>query len=220
MTQAKPLAIAFDMDGVLIDSQPLHYKLDIALIEACGHPANLDIVTPLTGISNPDRCRRFKESLALPQPIDWIIERHTQIMIEIFTQADLAPIDGIPNLLKFLHSQGIPCAVASSSPHELINLVLDKCQIKQYFAHLISGEDVKAGKPAPDIYLKAAKAFGLPPGQCIAIEDAPSGILAAKNAGFTCIAYINPSTHGQDFTHANYVVSHYDQCHEIISGRL
>ena len=214
------LAVAFDMDGVLIDSQPLHYEIDIEVLKACNYPATLEDVTPYTGMSNPDRWPKYKQTLGLAPSVDRLIELQTQIMIEIFTKTNLTPIDGIPALLQYLYANNIPCGVTSSSSHELINLVLEKCKIGQYFTHLISGEDVKVGKPAPDIYLKAAKAFGLPPQQCIAFEDAPSGILAAKNAGFTCIAYVNPNTHGQDFTHADHVVTHYDQSHEIIAGRL
>ena len=213
-------AIAFDMDGVLIDSQPLHYEIDMAVLKTCGYPATMETVTPYTGVSTPDRWPEYKRTLALPQPLDRLLELQTQIMIEIFTNADLTPSDGIPSLLKFLQSRNIPCAVTSSSSHELINFVLEKCKMRQYFTHLVSGEDVKPGKPAPGIYLKAAKTLGLPPEHCIAVEDAAVGILSAKNAGFTCIAYVNPNTHGQDFTHADYVVSHFDQCREIITARI
>ena len=211
-------AIAFDMDGVIIDSQPLHYEIDMEVLRTCGYTPTLETVTPYTGVSNPDRWPEYKKTLALAQTVDRLIELQTEIMIDIFNRAHLAPIGGIVELLEFLQAKNIPCAVASSSSHELINLVLEKCQIGQYFTHLVSGEDVKNGKPAPDIYLKAAKVFGLPPEKCIAIEDSPMGILAAKNAGFTCIGYVNPNTHGQDFTHADYVVHHYDECHAIISA--
>ncbi|MCL2378703.1 MAG: HAD family hydrolase [Defluviitaleaceae bacterium] len=211
------LAIAFDMDGVLIDSQPLHYEIDIAVLKACGYPANLETVTPYTGVSNPDRWPKYKQTLSLSQSVERLISLQNQFQTNIFTTASLSPIDGIPELLKYLNSLNIPCAVASSSSQELISLVLSRCELGQYFTHIVSGEDVQAGKPAPDIYLKAAKVLGRPPENCIAIEDSPIGILSAKNAGFTCIGYKNPTTHGQDFTHADHVVSHYSQCHEIIS---
>ncbi|MCL2405977.1 MAG: HAD family phosphatase [Defluviitaleaceae bacterium] len=210
------MAIAFDMDGVLIDSQPLHYEIDIAVLRDCGYQATLETVTPYTGQSNPDRWPKYKQALGLPQTVDELINLQTQYQAQIFESANLPPIDGIPALLQLLNAQNITCAVASSSSHDLISQVLEKCQIRQYFTHLVSGEDVKHGKPAPDIYLKAARAFGMPPESCIAIEDSPIGIQSAKNAGFTCIGYKNPSTHGQDFTLADYVVSHYSQCHEII----
>ena len=214
------LAIAFDMDGVLIDSQPLHYELDIAVLKACGRQANMETVTPYTGQSGPDRWPKYKQALSLTQSVDELIALQNKLQPKIFVKANLPPSDGIAALLQFLNSQGIPCAVASSSSHELISMVLDMCKIGQYFTHLVSGEDVKEGKPAPDIYLKAAKAFDLPPENCIAIEDSPIGILSAKNAGFTCIGYKNLGTYGQDFTHADYTVNHFDQCHEIITQIL
>jgi len=210
-------AIAFDMDGVLIDSQPLHYEIDMEVLKLCGYPATLETVTPYTGISNPDRWPRYKDNLGLTQLVDELIKLQEKIMIDIFNQANLMPIDGVVSLLQLLQSSNIPCAVASSSPGELINLVLKKCQIHEYFLHLISGEDVAAGKPAPDIYLKAARAFGLSPNECTAIEDSPIGILSAKNAGFACIAYVNPSTHGQDFSNADFYIRHFDEVKEIIS---
>jgi len=212
MTQA----VIFDMDGVLIDSQPLHYKIDIEVLLACGYPATLETVTPYTGISNPDRWPKYKETLGLSQSVEGLIELQVEFMIKIFNQAALTPIDGVPALLQSLKENNILCGVASSSSHELINLVLEKCEIAHFFAHLISGEDVKTGKPAPDIYLKAAKVFGLPPELCIAIEDSTPGILSAKNAGFICIGYVNPNTHGQDFARADHVVNHFDECREII----
>jgi len=209
-------AVIFDMDGVLIDSQPLHYEIDMAVLQACGYSATLESVTKYTGLSNPDRWPLYKEALGLSQSVEHLIELQTGFMIKIFTEANLTPICGIPELLQFLKKNNIPCGVASSSSHELINLVLERCGITTFFTHLISGEDVKAGKPAPDIYLKAAKTFGLSPEGCIAIEDSPMGILSAKNAGFACIGYVNPNTHGQDFTHADYVVTHFDECQKII----
>jgi len=212
------MAIAFDMDGVLIDSQPLHYEIDIATLKTCGYPATIETVTPYTGLSSHDRWPRYKQALNISQSAEHLINLQNKIQEEIFAKTDLTPIDGIPDLLGFLKNMQLPCAVVSSSSHNLINTVLTRCGIQQYFTHIVSGEDVKNGKPAPDIYLKAAKAFDLPPTSCIAIEDSPMGILSAKNAGFTCIAYINPNTYGQDFTYADHVVSHYSQCHDIIAN--
>ena len=214
------MAIAFDMDGVLIDSQPLHYEIDITVLKACNYPAILETVTPYTGVSNPERWPSYKSTLGLKQSVEQLIELQTKYMVEIFNNANLGAIDGIPTLLQFLKENNIPCAVASSSSHELIDLVLEKCSIKQYFTHLVSGEDVENGKPAPDIYLKAARIFGMPPEECFAVEDSPIGMLSAKSAGFTCIGYVNPNTHGQHFNHADFVVNHFDECKAILENRF
>jgi len=204
------------MDGVLIDSQPLHYEIDMRVIRACGRDAELSTVTPYTGISNPDRWPKYKATLNLAPTAERLIEMSEEMMRVVFDETNLTAIEGIPQLLQGLKKMGIPTGVASSSSHELIQMVLDRTGIGQYFDELISGEDVKVGKPNPDIYLRAASVIGLLPEKCIAVEDAPPGILAAKNAGLTCIAYKNPNTFGQVFTHADYVVEKYSECLPII----
>ena len=209
-------AIIFDMDGVLIDSQPLHYEIDMRVIKACGYPAELSTVTPYTGISNPDRWPKYKDTLKLSPQTEELIKMSEEAMRDIFANADITAITGIQKLLQNLKAMEIPTGVASSSSHELIQMVLTRAEIGQYFDVIISGEEVEFGKPNPDIYLKAANKIGLSPEKCIAIEDAPAGILAAKNAGLTCIAYKNPNTYGQVFTHADYVVEKYDECIPII----
>jgi len=210
------LAVIFDMDGVLIDSQPLHYEIDIKVLKKCGYEAVLSTVVPYTGLGNPDRWPKYKEDLGLSQEPDELIEMAEETMRELFGNADLKPIDGIPTLLDGIKAMGIKLGVASSSSHELIELVLGKIGLNGRFDFIVSGEDVAEGKPAPDIYLKAAEKAGVPANMCIAIEDAPAGILAAKNAGCTCIAYENPSTLGQDFTNADYSTGRFDDCFPII----
>ena len=209
-------AIIFDMDGVLIDSQPLHYQLDIRVIQACGYPAQVSTVVPYTGMSNPDRWPKYKAALNLAPSPERLIEMAEGAMRDIFNETQLVAIDGIPELLQGIKDTGLHCGIASSSSHELIELVLDKTGIGKYFDAITSGEDITNGKPAPDIYLCAAEKAGADPAHCVAIEDAPTGILAAKNAGLTCIGYTNPNTYGQVFTHADYVVKHFDECLPMI----
>jgi beta-phosphoglucomutase-like phosphatase (HAD superfamily) len=97
-------------------------------------------------------------------------------------------------------------------------LVLEKIGVKNFFGFIVSGEDVTKGKPEPEIYLKAAEKAGNLPEKCVAIEDAPAGILAAKNAGLTCIAYRNPSTIGQEFSNADYVIDKFGEAFPIINA--
>lgn len=210
------IAVIFDMDGVLIDSQPLHYELDMRVLKSCGYPATIATVTPYTGMGNPDRWPKYKEDLQLSQEPEELIEMAEEAMRELFSAANLPPIDGIAILIDGIKAMGIRLGIASSSSHELIEIILQKTGLADKFDFIVSGEDVSEGKPAPEIYLKAAEKAGLPPEKCIAIEDAPAGILAAKNAGVTCIAYKNPGTIGQDFTHASYVINKFDDAFPII----
>ncbi|MCL1844434.1 MAG: HAD family phosphatase [Defluviitaleaceae bacterium] len=210
------IAVIFDMDGVLIDSQPLHYAVDIRVLKACGHPATIETVTPYTGIGNPDRWPKYKEDLNLSQEVDELIAMTEEAMRDIFSAANLPLIDGVALLIDGIKAMGIRIGVASSSPPELISLILQKTGIADKFDFIVSGEDVSEGKPSPEIYLRAAEKAGFPPEKCVAIEDAPVGILAAKNAGITCIAYKNPGTIGQDFTNATYVIDKFDDAFPII----
>jgi HAD superfamily hydrolase (TIGR01509 family) len=179
------------MDGVLLDSQPLHYKIDIAVLARCGYPATLETVTPFTGMSNPDRWPRYREALNLRPSAGQLIVWANEIMLEMFEKEPLAPIDGIPRLIDKLKEKGLPLAVASSSSHALIDLILDKIGLAGHFDALVSGEDVTTGKPAPDVFLHAAKQLNTAPRDCLVVEDSANGILAAKRAGMVCVAYKN-----------------------------
>ena len=209
-------AIIFDMDGVLIDSQPLHYEMDIRVLKACGYPATLDSVTPYTGLSNQLRWPKYKEAYHLSPTVPELIKMSEASMWEVFGETNLVPIDGIPPLLQSIKDSGTYCGVASASPRALVAFVLEKTGLTPYFDSITTAEEVAHSKPAPDIYLCAAQKAGFPPTGCIAIEDSPAGILSAHSAGFTCIAYTNPNTYGQVFTHADYVITHFDECFPII----
>lgn len=199
------------MDGVLIDSQPMHYEIDIRVLKSCGFEASLETVTPFTGMSNPDRWPKYKEVLGLANSTGELIKLAEEKMREVFDSTNFSVSAGLIEFLKGLNEMGVKCAVASSSSHELIELVLNRTGIKKYFDVLVSGEDVRYGKPSPDIYLKAVKAVGLPVEKCIAIEDAAPGVLAAKRAGLYCICYKNPNTANQDFAHADFVLTHFNE---------
>jgi HAD superfamily hydrolase (TIGR01509 family) len=206
-------AAIFDMDGVLIDSQPLHYQTDISVLKRAGYPASLETVIPYTGVSNPDRWPRYKETLSLKPAVEQLIEWQTEILIETFKNEDTPAIEGIPELLAKLRDERIKTAVATSSQHALIDLTLRKAGIIGFFDALVSGEDVKIGKPAPDVFLFAAEKLGAPPERCVVFEDSPNGIASAKNAGMLCVAYNNPNTYGRDFTLADHVIEKFNECY-------
>jgi HAD superfamily hydrolase (TIGR01509 family) len=132
--------------------------------------------------------------------------------METFINGDTPAIEGIPELLMKLKKEHIKTAVATSSQHALIDLVLKKAGIIGFSEALVSGEDVKIGKPAPDVFLFAAEKLKTPPSRCIVFEDSPNGIASAKNAGMLCVAYNNPNTYGRDFTLADHVIDSFSEC--------
>ena len=198
-------AVIFDMDGVIIDSQPLYHDFDVRMLRKFGHPATLETVIPYSGLTSVDRMTKYKTDFGLTESIEELIKISVDFMKEVFLTYDLKPINGIPELLSYIKKSGIHIGVASSTSHELIELILRRLDVLHYFEKIVSGEDVKEGKPAPDVYLKAAGTFGVKPSDCVAIEDSVVGMRSAKAAGFTCIAYRNSYT--KDYSCADYIVS-------------
>ena len=204
-------SVIFDMDGVLIDSQPLHFSADSRVIRASGgSPAYAD-VERLTGVALRNRCAIYKEQFRLERPVDELISTHVSILMRLFQETDLRPINGIPELLIMLRGENIKTAVASSSSMELIRLVLEKLRLSEYFSALITTEEVKDGKPAPDIFLKAAEAIDSQPEDCAVIEDSANGVLAAKRAGMFCVAYQNPTSGYQDLSPADMIIYSFNE---------
>ena len=142
--------VIFDMDGVLIDSQPFHYDTDMEVIKAAGAAPRFTDVERLTGVVLNERCRWYKAEYGLSLSLDELINLHISILMRIFRETDLRPINGIPELLIILKDARIKTAVASASSLALIRFVLEKLRITQYFDILVTGEDVQNSKPAPD----------------------------------------------------------------------
>ncbi|MDR2648499.1 MAG: HAD family hydrolase [Clostridiales bacterium] len=208
--------VIFDMDGVLIDSQPLHFDIDLKVLRAAGASPTQADAERHAGMANRDRWPDYKREFGLNLSADELISLHVGILMNLFRESALEPIKGIPELLVMLKEARIKTAVASSSSMDLISLILDKLRIARYFDALVTGEDVKNGKPAPDVFLKAAEKFNSKPGQCIVIEDSANGVLAAKRAGMQCIAYKNPASGVQDLSSADIVIDSFSQ----INGSL
>ena len=122
--------------------------------------------------------------------------------------AHLAPIDGIPELLKALKARHIPTAIASSSPMDFVSYIVDTLDIRKYFDFIMSGNDLPKSKPNPAIYILTAQHLGVDPKDAVVLEDACQGIIAAKRAGATCIAYRNPNSGNQDLSQADLIVDH------------
>ena len=207
-------AIVFDMDGVIIDSQPLYHEFDIRLLGRFGHPATLETVIPYSGLTSVDRMTKYKKDFGLRDSVDDLIKMSVDSMRDVFLTSHIEPVGGIPELLLSIKNAGLFLGVASSTSRELIELILRRLDVWSYFDRIVSGEEVEAGKPAPDVYLKAAEVFGVSPAECAAIEDSVIGMRSAKAAGFTCIAYRNSYT--RDYSHADFIVDDFYECIPLV----
>ena len=194
------------MDGVLVDSQPFHFEVDRAVLAACGHAVPLEVVQRYAGMSNPNRWAKYKADFALTQSVDALIALHVETIMARLDAADLQAIPCIPALLAMLREKGLRLAVASSSSYDFIYKMLDKIGIRGAFTHIISGEDMVNSKPAPDIFLHAAKMLGCETAECVVVEDSASGVCASVVADIACVGYRNWNSGEQDLTGADWIV--------------
>ncbi|MCX5690108.1 MAG: HAD family phosphatase [Planctomycetota bacterium] len=174
--------VIFDMDGVIVLTEQAHWLAWKSA--AAGLGVDLQYATFLScfGRVNPDCIRiMFGEHIAEAESLRIADEKEAAFREIIRTDVPLAP--GLNELLKALAARGVKLAVGSSAPPKNVDLVLDAGGLRQAFGAVVDGSQVKRGKPAPDVFLRAAALLSLTPTDCAVIEDAPAGIQAAKAAG-------------------------------------
>ena len=179
-------AVIWDLDGVIIDSAEEHRQAWKRLAQEDGLPfsdadfwatfgkRDDDIITILWGQQSPEHVRELAD--------------RKEAYFRDLIRKTAAPLPGAVELLRGLHAAGFLQALASSAPVANIQLISEVLGLGQYLTALVSGETVARGKPAPDIFLKAAEELGVSPARCVVIEDAVAGVQAAHAAGMRCIA--------------------------------
>jgi beta-phosphoglucomutase len=189
-------AVIFDMDGVLVDSEPWHYEIETILFKKLGLDVSEELHHTYLGTAGDLMYSDLKERFDIPMSLDELLKWDEGYRIDIFSKmADIKPIPGIPELLKELKYNNIKTAVATSSVPGIVDIILQKCGIVSYFDAVVTTETVGKSKPAPDVYLFAAQRIGVSPSNCVVFEDSFNGIRAARSASMYCIAYQddNPS---------------------------
>jgi HAD superfamily hydrolase (TIGR01509 family) len=186
------LSIAFDCDGTLVDSEPLHNRADVSVLAKHGIVVNPDEHRRRsTGIGRSAMLRVIEQErrVKLPENTQEQIESELQRLVN----AELQSVAGVTQVLGQLAQRGARMAVASNSHEAYIDLALRKCGIGEYFGNRIASADrVKRLKPAPDIYELAAELLDTPPSMCVAVEDSVAGVISASTAGMRTIAYCPP----------------------------
>lgn len=151
--------------------------------------------------------------------LDTLYEKRSNLFLKL-VQDKLTPTAGLISSLEFFKNKRMKIAIASSGTKEYIHLVLNKYDISQYFNIIVSGDNVKVGKPNPETYIVAAKKLGFKPKECLVLEDATVGIKSAKSAGCICIAVKNPKTPPQDYSEADLVINSLEEIDENIINSL
>lgn len=199
-------AAIFDMDGVLIDSEPLHFMSDITLLKRLNIETTKEYHNKYVGFSAPDKWREIKDEFNIQNSLQEILNMSVSTKLELLSRSDYDPIDGIPELLEKLNIHNIPVAVASSSSGRFIKEVLKKIRVEKYIKTWVSGENLEKSKPEPDIFLKTAEVLQVNPRGCVVVEDSKNGVIAAKKAGMKCIGFVNVNSGNQDLSKADIIV--------------
>lgn len=202
--------VIFDMDGVIIDSEPIYFEVEQQLFKEVG--LELTREEHATYVGRSDLWHSVKEKYQLDIDPEEITSKEKSRYLEIIkTSFDDDPIDGVSELIKVLDDKGITLVLASSSEMKNIELVLTKFNLIEYFDLRISGADLETSKPHPEIFEKAAAMAETPPKNCIVIEDSANGVIAAKAANMTCIGYRNPNSGNQDLSAADWIIDSFDE---------
>lgn len=199
-------AVIFDMDGVIIDSEPIHFQVDMQTMRDLGCNISVEELGKYVGTTNEYMLTDIKKNYDINKSIEEIISYKVEMTKRKIIQSDLEPIEGIEELLSKLKNKNIPAAIASSSPRDFIDIVISKFKLQDYFKYIVSGEEVANGKPSPDVYIETAKKLGISPKDCTVIEDSKNGVLAAKAAGMKCIGFQNANSGNQDLSKADIIV--------------
>ena len=199
-------AVIFDMDGVIIDSEPIHFEVDMQTMREFSVNISKDELNKYVGTTNEYMLNDLINKYKIQKSIKEILEYKMELTIRRIKETKINAISGIPELLISLKHNNIKTAIGSSSPKELIITVIEKFQLGKYFDCIVSGDEVKEGKPKPDIYLEVSKRIGVNPEECIVIEDSRNGVLAAKNAGMKCFGFRNVNSGNQDLSKADIIV--------------
>lgn len=182
-----PRAAIFDMDGTLVDNMRFHVQAWGVMSRSLGLDTPLErFEREFAGYRNEELLTALLGRPVPPDELARLEERKEAHYRELYTP-HLEAIPGTRELLQRLRGAGVGLAVASSAPLANRAFVLDGLQLRPFFSHVVGAEDVRRGKPAPDIFLAAAHALGVEPSHCVVFEDAINGIRAARAAGMIAV---------------------------------
>lgn len=196
-----PGAVIFDMDGVLVDSEPVHLDAMREVLGPLGVTYTEEDNEAFFGFTDlavfGQLCARHR----LPFAADELAARRTAMLVHLMPER-CVPMAGVPAVLEWLRGAGYPVGLASGSAPPVIEATLGALGVRGFFEPVVSAVEVPRGKPAPDVFLETARRLGLEPARCLVIEDSRNGLLAARAAGMPCVIIPCPATRGQDFREA------------------
>lgn len=205
------------MDGVLVDSEPVHLESTIRMMrEDFGIDFTAEDNQEFLGSTDRHMYETLKSRHNLSPSRDELIERRKAIYVEMLQTEGIPWRDGILHLVAELRQRNIRVGMASSGLRWVIEMILKTGEVRHLFEVVVTGDDVITPKPAPDIYTEAIRQLGLAASSCAAIEDTDVGVSSANAAGAFTIAFPAPSTEHMDFSHANRHVTNVEEIRQIL----
>ena len=192
----------FDLDGVLLESEPRWTVVETELFRRYGVTYDQEHKLQLVGTGLGGTGKQFEAMLDQPGRAQELLEELIELAAENFAHA-IDPMPGAVGLVEELHAAGRPMAVASNSFHRLVDIALDGSKLKGQFETVVAADDVDHAKPAPDLFLEACARLGVDPQDAVAIEDSAPGVASAKAAGLFVIGI--PAVEGVDLSDADLV---------------
>lgn len=204
--------VIFDMDGVIVDTEPVHHYAYHQHFELLNIDVNAELYASFTGNSTKNVYQKLKELFKLEAEIEELIKVKRNLFNAAFdTKEDLFLIDGVEELIHQFHHQGKQMILASSASKVTIERVFNRFNLKSYFTHIVSGEDFPQSKPNPAIFIEAVRLSGVKKEQCVVIEDSTNGIQAAKSVGIYCIGYKSRNSKNQEYLLADQIIEHFSE---------
>lgn len=200
-------AIIFDLDGVIVDTEPLNKQCARQFLIDLGVKDPPPLNVNLQGLNTKAYWTAIKAGYKLPQPVEELAARWRPTYLSFLENLDQIPvIPGIPELIDYLLKAKYRLAIASSANPVRVKLILEKVQLHHPFSVIVDGDSYKHSKPAPDCFLLAASRLGVTPDECIVIEDSTNGVEAAKAAHIRCIAYGGSDHNNDDLSQADVII--------------
>jgi len=209
--------VIFDMDGVIIDSEEIHKKAYYETFKSLGVDVSEELYKTITGSSTINAFQKLVNHFNLNHiPEDLVLQKRKRYVNFFENDPTLSLVSGVKELIQFLYKRNLTLVLASSSAMVNINRVFSRFDLNQYFTAKISGADLTASKPHPEIFEKAAILGGVSKELCIVIEDSDNGIEAANKAGIYVVGYKNPLVSDQTLKNADLIIKDYNKLKKYI----
>jgi len=213
--------VIFDMDGVIIDSEPVYFKIDQEMFEELNIAVSFEEHCTYVGTSSQNMWDAIIKKHGIPGDPGKLMRKEYNLYMDYLVNAnDLQPIDGVMELINGLHENNFKLILASSSRMEIIDIILKKFKLSDLFIAKVSGSELAHSKPHPEIFLRSAQLAGSEPKECIVIEDSKNGVAAAKAAGMKCIGFLNPSSGHQNLKDADRVIQSFKELNADLVKKL